>query len=161
MIVILTFLHLVLVIRDTIYYRVAGYYGKAMQALQRLDVKVNLNNVSDDIEASLPPRNLRGMSLDLRRQIFRHTDATTAVELISEDAVLKQLKRLRKNRSPGVDGFTVEHLISIFLGGNRNVQLVNVVITFYKKIHEFFYLSFKMSFFETLHITICFYISSS
>ena len=89
-----------------------------MQALQRrLDVKVNLDNVSADIEASLPPRNLREMSIDLRREIFRHTDATAAVELITEDAVLKQLKKLKKNRSPGVDGFTVEHLISIFLGG--------------------------------------------
>ena len=83
-----------------------------MQALQRLDVKVNLDNVSADIEASLPPRNLREMSIDLRREIFRHTDATAAVELITEDAVLKQLKKLKKNRSPGVDGFTVEHLIS-------------------------------------------------
>ena len=43
--------------------------------------------------------------------------------IITEDAVLKQLKKLKKNRSPGVDGFTVEHLISVFLGGNRNVQL--------------------------------------
>ena len=61
------------------------------------------------------------MSIDLRREIFRHTDATAAVELITEDAVLKQLKKLKKNRSPGVDGFTVEHLISVFLGGSRNV----------------------------------------
>ena len=102
-----------------------------MQALQRLDVKVNLDNVSADIEASLPPRNLREMSIDLRREVFRHTDATAAVELITEDAVLKQLKKLKKNRSPGVDGFTVEHLISVFLGGNRNVQLRNALLQDY------------------------------
>ena len=102
---------------------VSGDYGKSLQALQREDLKVNMNNVTNDIEASLPPRNLRGISHDLRRQVFSHTDATTAVDLITEDAVLNQLKRLKKNRSPGVDGFTVEHLISIFLGGNRNVQL--------------------------------------
>ena len=102
---------------------IAGDYGKAMQSLQRMDLKINLDNVSVDIEASLPPRNLREISLDLRRRTFRHTDATAAVELITEDNVLKQLKKLKKNRSPGVDGFTVEHLISIFLGGNRNVQL--------------------------------------
>ena len=94
-----------------------------MQSLQRMDLKINLDNVSVDIEASLPPRNLREISLDLRRRTFTHTDATAAVELITEDNVLKQLKKLKKNRSPGVDGFTVEHLISIFLGGNRNVQL--------------------------------------
>ena len=109
----------------------AGDYGKAMQALQRLDVKVNLDNVSADIEASLPPRNLREMSIDLRREIFRHTDATAAVELITEDAVLKQLKKLKKNRSTGVDGFTVEHLISVFLGGNRNVQLRSALLQDY------------------------------
>ena len=104
---------------------IAGDYGKATQALQRQDVKVNLNNVSGDIRASLPPRSLREMSLDLRTQTFRRADPTAAVELVTEDNVLKQLKRLKKNRSPGVDGFTVERLISIFLGGNRsrNVQL--------------------------------------
>ena len=61
----------------------AGDYGKAMQALQRLDVKVNLDNVSADIEASLPPRNLREMSIDLRREVFRRTDATAAVNIVT------------------------------------------------------------------------------
>ena len=75
--------------------------------------------------------NLREMSIDLRREIFRHTDATAAVELITEDAVLKQLKKLKKNRSPGVDGFTVEHLISVFLGGSRNVQLRDALLQDY------------------------------
>ena len=37
------------------------------------------------------------MSIDLRRETFRHTDATAAVELITEDFVLKQLKKLKKN----------------------------------------------------------------
>ena len=44
---------------------------------------------------------------------------------------MKQLKKLKKNRSPGVDGFTVEHLISVFLGGNRNVQLRNALLQDY------------------------------
>ena len=34
--------------------------------------------------------------------------------------VLSQLRRLKKNRSPDVDGMTIEHLSSIFLGGNRD-----------------------------------------
>ena len=44
---------------------------------------------------------------------------------------MKQLRRLKKNRSPGVDGFTVERLASVFLGGDRNIQLRDDLLTDY------------------------------
>ena len=94
-----------------------------MQALQRQDAKANLENALADISASLPERSFNEMSPGVRGSTFRRTDASAAVDLATEDAALKRLRRLKKNRSPGVDGFTVEHLVSVFLGGNRNLQL--------------------------------------
>ena len=94
-----------------------------MQALQRHEAKVNLDNVLVDISASLPARNFNETSPGARNAIFRHTDASAAVDLVTEDAALKRLRRLKKNRSPGVDGFTAQRLVSVFLGGDRNLQL--------------------------------------
>ena len=80
------------------------------------------------INSSLPARNLNEMSDDCRNRLFNYTNPQVALDAINEDAVLSQLKRLKKNRSPGVDGFTIEHLISLMLGGNRDAQLRSELI---------------------------------
>ena len=52
--------------------------------------------------------------------MYSHVDPSDTSPLITTKDVLYQLRRIRKNRSPGVDGMSIEHLISIFLGGNRD-----------------------------------------
>ena len=45
--------------------------------------------------------------------------------------MLKQLKRIKKSRSPGVDGFTIDHLSSLLLGGNSDNQLKDELLKEY------------------------------
>ena len=99
-----------------------------MESLRKVNAKINLENVSSDINSSLPARNLNEMSDDCRDRLFNYTNPQAALDAINEDAVLSLLKRLKKNRSPGIDGFTIEHLISLMLGGNRDVQLRSELI---------------------------------
>ena len=98
----------------------AGDYGKAMQALLKVDAKVNLEGVEDVIMESLPPRVFSNLNEVQRNDLFTYVDNPGSSEFISESVVLQQLRRLKRNRSPGMDGMTVEHLNSIFLGGGRD-----------------------------------------
>ena len=45
----------------------------------------------------------------------------------------KQAKS-KKNRAPGVDGFTIEHLSSLLLGGNRDNQLKDKLLKEYTQL---------------------------
>ena len=98
----------------------AGDYGKAMQALLKVDAKVNLEGVEDVVMESLPPRVFSNLNEVQRNDLFTYVDNPGSSEFISESVVLQQLRRLKRNRSPGMDGMTVEHLNSIFLGGGRD-----------------------------------------
>ena len=98
----------------------AGDFGKAMQALLKIDAKVNLENVEATIQDSLPQRNLGNLTDDQRKSLFSYVEYPESESFLSENAVLQQLKRITRNRSPGIDGMTIEHLNSIFLGGNRD-----------------------------------------
>ena len=91
-----------------------------MQALLKVDAKVNLEGVEDVVMESLPPRVFSNLNEVQRNDLFTHVDNPGSSEFISESVVLQQLRRLKRNRSPGMDGMTVEHLNSIFLGGGRD-----------------------------------------
>ena len=52
---------------------IQGDFGKAMNALLKIDAKVNLRAASSDIVASLPSRNLNEISEDFRTQLFTYT----------------------------------------------------------------------------------------
>ena len=67
-----------------------------MNALLKIDAKVNLRAASSDIVASLPSRNLNEISEDFRAQLFTHTSSDVAVNLATEGAVSKQAKRIKK-----------------------------------------------------------------
>ncbi len=49
---------------------IQGDFGKAMNALLKIDAKVNLRAASSDIVASLPSRNLNEISEDFRTQLL-------------------------------------------------------------------------------------------
>ena len=61
-------------------------------SLLKIDAKVNLRAASSDIVASLPSRNLNEISEDFRTQLFTYTSSDVAVNLVTEGAVLKQVK---------------------------------------------------------------------
>ena len=50
-----------------------GDFGKAMESLRKVNAKINLENVSSDINSSLPVRNLTEMSDDCRARLFTYT----------------------------------------------------------------------------------------
>ena len=100
-----------------------GDYSNAMRALQKINAKPNLGSVLKDIQDSLPARNVSMLTAEDRDELFTKVDAAHAASLVTASSILSQLRRLKRNRSPGVDGFTVEHLCSVFLGGNRDSQL--------------------------------------
>ena len=118
----------------------AGDYGKAMQALLKVDAKVNLEGVEDVIMESLPPRVFSNLNEVQRNDLFTYVDNPGSSEFISESVVLQQLRRLKRNRSPDVDGMTVEHLNSIFLGGGRDEvgkkEVLKEYVTFLSRWYE-------------------------
>ena len=61
-------------------------------------------------------RSLTEASDDCRARLFTYANPQVALDATNEDAALSQLKRLKKSRSPGIDGFTIEHLTSLMLG---------------------------------------------
>ena len=72
-------------------------------------------------------------SEELRSQLFTYTSSDVAVNLVTEAAVLKlkQIIRIKKNRAPGVDGYTIEHLSNLLLGDNRDSQLKDELLKEY------------------------------
>ena len=112
---------------------IQGDFGKAMNALLKIDAKVNLRAASSDIVASLPSRHLNEALEDFRAQLFTCTSSNVAVNLATEGAASKQAKS-KKNRAPGVDGFTIEHLSSLLLGGNRDNQLKDKLLKEYTQL---------------------------
>ena len=66
-----------------------------------------------------------------RSALFSKVDVAHAASLVTSSSILSQLRRLKWNRSPSVDGFTVEHLNSILLEGNRDSQLKKDVLEQY------------------------------
>ena len=108
-----------------------GDYSNAMRALQKVDAKINSANVIGDIRDSLPARNVSMLTTEDRSELFTKVDADRAAFLVTSSSILSQLRRLKRNRSPGIDGFTVEHLNSIMLGGNRDSQLKKDVLEQY------------------------------
>ena len=83
---------------------------------------MNINTVEQNIKDSPPDRNYGELSDDQRRALYSHVDLSDASPLVTTKDVLYQLRRIKKNRSPGVDGMSIEHLISIFLGGKETMS---------------------------------------
>ena len=63
-----------------------GDFGKAMEALLKIDAKVNSRAISSDIVASLPSRSLSEASEEFRRQLFTYASSDFALDLATEAA---------------------------------------------------------------------------
>ena len=66
-----------------------------------------------------------------REQLFTRVNTDIAANLANADTLSKCIFRLKKNRSPGVDGLSVEHLISIFYTGNGPKFLKDQIVREY------------------------------
>ena len=82
----------------------AGDYGRATQALLREDGNVKLEGATNATLESLPSKNYSQMSDAQREELFSRVDDPEADQYASEALALQQIKRLKRSRSPGVDG---------------------------------------------------------
>ena len=64
--------------------------------------------------------------MEERDYLIWPTESSTAIRLVNPMNIPNQLIRLKKNRSPGIDGFTIEHLNSVLLGGDRDLFFRNM-----------------------------------
>ena len=55
--------------------------------------------------------------------MYEKTDPSLTPLIAKAEAVIAQLKKLSRNRQPGMDGSTVEHFRSVFMGGKGHNQL--------------------------------------
>ena len=106
-------------------------YGKALAALQKTDSHILPENFFESAKESLPQRKTNEFSQERRDQLFTRVNTNIAATLANADTLNKCLSRMKKNRSPGVDGLSVEHLISTFYSGNGPKYLKDQIVREY------------------------------
>ena len=102
-----------------------------MAALQKTDSPILPENFLKAAKESLPQRKTNVFSQEERDQLFTRVNTNVAATLANPDTLEKCLSRMKKNRSPGVDGLSVEHLISIFYSGNGPKYLEDQIVREY------------------------------
>ena len=114
-------------------------YEGAMAALQKMTAKMGLLNATRHAQtSSTVSRNVSQLTTEERSCLLSAADSTNAATLANPNSVVSQLRRLELSRSPGVDGFTIERLNSVLLGGDRDARLKEGALleytTFLKKL---------------------------
>ena len=98
----------------------SGDSARAMQALLRVNSRVNLDEIESAIRGSLPVRSYDELTDDQRQLLFTHAQPSNNDYSLSVNDALHQLRSSKRSRSPGIDGMTIERLSSVFLGGNTD-----------------------------------------
>ena len=78
----------------------ADDYGKATQALLKVDKKVSLEGATDVVMESSPPRKLSYLNEIHINDLSSYVDDPESGQCTSEAIVLQQVKRLKRSRSP-------------------------------------------------------------
>ena len=86
--------------------------------MQKKDLPIIPENFLKAAKESLPQRKTDVLSREERDQLFTRVNTSVAASLVNPKSLEKCLFKMKKNRAPGVDGLSVEHLISIFYTGN-------------------------------------------
>ena len=60
------------------------------------------------------------LNVEQRQASFTYVESSSDDFLLTRNDVLYQLKKMKKSRSPGLDGVTIERLNSALLGGDRD-----------------------------------------
>ena len=61
----------------------------------------HLNTIESTIKESLPNRNYSNLDADQRQALFTYVESSSDDFLLTRNDVLSQLKKMKKNRSPG------------------------------------------------------------
>ena len=91
----------------------AGDYSKAMASLMMIDRKVSTRQLINAAKESLPKRVRSIYYKDQRIDMSSKVEVDLADSLVDVNSVKQKIRALKKGRSPGIDGFTAEHLISL------------------------------------------------
>ena len=102
-----------------------------MAVLQKRDLPIVPENFLKSAKESLPQRKTNEFSQERREQLFTRVNTDVAANLANVDTLSKCIFKMKKNRSPGVDGLSVEHLISIFYTGNGSKFLKDQIVREY------------------------------
>ena len=112
-------------------------YGKALSSLLKIDSKVDPDMLINSTKESLPNRVFTNLSHDEREKLYTRVNSNIAATLVNEKILENRLRKIKKNRSPGVDGLSIENLISILYNGNSQKglkdQIVKEYVIFLKK----------------------------
>ena len=68
---------------------------------------------------------------DQRIDLCTKVEVDIADRLVTVKSVEKKIKRLKKGRSPGIDGFTAEHLISVTQAGRGQLIIKKKILEQY------------------------------
>ena len=112
-----------LTFRRVVAERLTEASSEATRALWRVNAKPSLGSALRDAHDSSPARSASTLATEDRVASSSKVDAAHAASLVASSSALSQLRRLKRSRSPGVDGFAVERLDSASLGGSRDSQL--------------------------------------
>ena len=102
-----------------------------MAALQKKNLLINPENLLNAAKESLPQRKTDSLSPEDREQLFTRVDTEVAASLANVKSLEKCLYRLKRNRAPGVDGLSVEHLITLFYTGNGSKVIKDQLVKEY------------------------------
>ena len=105
-----------------------GDYGRAMHSLCKVDVVSAQSSLVGDIRSSLPERSYNVISREDRDTAFSKFQIQSPCDDDNEDLVTPEkvtivINKLKKNRAPGLDGLTVEHLYSLLFGGRGDINI--------------------------------------
>ena len=80
----------------------SGDYARAMQALLRVNSRVNLDEIESAIRGSLPVRSYDELTDDQRQLLFTHAQPSNNDYSLSVNDALHQLRSSKRSRSPGM-----------------------------------------------------------
>ena len=107
--------------------------GKVMTLLHREDMHVNNRCVVTAAIESLPPRR-RLLSLEERVRLEEPTELVNVDDYVNLEAIECAPKKVKRNKSPGIDGFTLENFISLTSGVTSQAQLKQELMRQYTKL---------------------------
>ena len=114
-----------------------GDYGRAMYSLCKVDVAFAQHSLVNDIRLSLPERNYNVIPREARDSLFNKTRTHSVCDddnndLVTPEKVTRIIHKLKKNRAPGLNGFTVEHLYSLLFGGRGQSEFKKEALRSYR-----------------------------
>ena len=113
-----------------------------MEILLREDIPIQPDAFHEEILQSFPPKNNSLFDDNMRQEIYEKVDRAMVPTIVTSESVKIQIRRLFRNRQTGMDGCTVEHLLSVFNGGKGHEQLKRSLLEEYALFLQKFFLCY-------------------